>query len=349
DRPAELDRPGTSLRSWARELVAAAAAPERVAELATWVEALRDGAGREPLPLRRPVDPAVDTFGATRTVSWTLGAEHTAPLLTSVPAAFHAGINDVLLSTLAVALVAWRRDAGADVADVLLDVEGHGREPLGSGADLSRTVGWLTSVFPVRLDPALDPASGARRRVDGETLGRALKSVKEQLRALPDRGLGYGLLRHLNPRTAAVLAELPPPQICFNYLGRMPRPEPGAGADWAVAPGAQVLGGGADPGMPVAHPLEINAVVADGVAGPQLLVHCSWPRELLDERDVHGLAERWREALLGLVAHTATGAGGHTPSDLTLSSLTQDDIDELEQDLASDLDDDLDSEWGLLT
>ena len=111
--------------------------------------------------------------------------------------------------------------------------------------DLSRTVGWFTSLYPVRLDPR------AIRRVDlddalsgGDAIGRALKTVKEQLRALPDRGLGYGLLRYLNPQTAATLAALPAPQIGFNYLGRFAAP---GSADWASAPEAVPLGGG-DPG-----------------------------------------------------------------------------------------------------
>ena len=86
--------------------------------------------------------------------------------------------------------------AGGEHA-VLLDLEGHGREEIFADVDLSRTVGWFTSLFPVRLDPGaldLDEALAG-----GAALGRALKLIKEQLRALPDNGLGYGLLRYLNP------------------------------------------------------------------------------------------------------------------------------------------------------
>ena len=96
--------------------------------------------------------------------------------------------------------------------------------------DLSRTVGWFTSLFPVRLDPGLLDLDEAL--AGGPALGRALKLVKEQLRELPDRGLGYGLLRYLNPQTASQLDGFATPQIGFNYLGRDEAP---ATADWAAA------------------------------------------------------------------------------------------------------------------
>ena len=172
-------------------------------------------------------------------------------LLTRVPAAFHGGIDDVLLTGLALAVADWCRrhvQGAAHVAHhggshaVLLDLEGHGREEgLGreegwrcgvSGAvDLTRTVGWFTSLYPVRLDPGLLDLEEALS--GGPALGRALKTIKEQLRAVPGKGLGYGLLRYLNDETAAELAGAPAPQLGFNYLGRFAA---GAdGADWAPA------------------------------------------------------------------------------------------------------------------
>ena len=111
---------------------------------------------------------------------------------------------------------------------VLLDLEGHGREEIFADVDLSRTVGWFTSLFPVRLDPGaldLDEALAG-----GPALGRALKSIKEQLRALPDNGLGYGLLRYLNPQTAAQLGGLCARRSSASTIsGRFAAP---AAADW---------------------------------------------------------------------------------------------------------------------
>src|SRR5207249_5001753 len=131
--------------------------------------------------------------------------EITAPLLGSVPAAFHGGVNDALLTALAVAVAEWRRRRGrGSSARVLVDVEGHGREEIAAGVDLSRTVGWFTSLFPVALDPGAasfeEVASGA------VAAGRAVKAVKEQQAALPDHGIGYGLLAYLNPDAAATPA-----------------------------------------------------------------------------------------------------------------------------------------------
>ena len=114
---------------------------------------------------------------------------------------------------------------------MLLELEGHGREEARfAGADLTRTVGWFTSLAPLRLD--LSGIDVADALAGGASLGRALKRVKETLRGLPARGSGYGLLRYLNPATAAELAGLPAPQLSFNYLGRFGAPGSG---DWEFA------------------------------------------------------------------------------------------------------------------
>ena len=111
--------------------------------------------------------------------------------------------------------------------------------------DLTRTVGWFTSLYPVRLDPGLLDLEEALS--GGPALGRALKTIKEQLRAVPGKGLGYGLLRYLNEATAAELAGAAAPQLGFNYLGRFAA---GAeGADWAPSAWMSARTG-ADPVMP---------------------------------------------------------------------------------------------------
>ena len=198
----------------------------------------------------QPLDLERDTFATARHLTLMLPADVTAPLLTTVPAAFHGRVNDVLLTALVVAVAGWRRrrahGKGTSNA-VLIDLEGHGREQqLFEGVDLTRTVGWFTSLFPVRLDAgALDLEEALE---GGAALGQAFKRIKEQLRALPDGGLGYGLLRHLNPETAPALAGLATPQIGFNYLGRFARDQ---AADWQIAPEIEALGGGGiDPDMP---------------------------------------------------------------------------------------------------
>jgi non-ribosomal peptide synthase protein (TIGR01720 family) len=279
----------------------------------------------------RALDPAVDVAGTIRYLSTTLPAEHTEPLLTTVPAAFHAGVNDVLLTGLALAVNQWRgRPDGA----VLLDLEGHGRQDVVPGADLSRTVGWFTSMYPVRLDPG--PADWQEVRAGGPAIGRALKAVKEQLRAIPDHGLGFALLRYLNAETAPILAALPAPQLGFNYIGRFGVSSgANAGDDWDqvddIAKPPPL-----DARQAVPHVLEINAAAVDGPDGPSLSVTWAWPDALLAEPDVVQLAQAWFDALQALARHAVDpAAGGLTPSDLTID-LAQAEIDELEAELEAE-------------
>ena len=180
------------------------------------------------------LDPVRDRLGTAGHLTLTLPSAVTDALLTRVPGAFHGGIDDVLLTGLALAVADWCRrhtaiergtnsvpgaNPGANPGGshaVLLDLEGHGREEgfgreegLGGGevladVDLTRTVGWFTSLYPVRLDPG--PLDLEAALSGGAALGRALKTIKEQLRAVPGKGLGYGLLRYLNGATAAELA-----------------------------------------------------------------------------------------------------------------------------------------------
>ncbi|MBM7055887.1 non-ribosomal peptide synthase/polyketide synthase [Streptomyces sp. RHZ10] len=315
---ADLDPVGTPYRRWAQHL--RALAEDRALELPLWRSVL---AGDDTPLGARPLDPAVDTASTVRHLSLVLPVEVTAPLLTKVPAAFRAGVNDVLLTGFAQAVAGWR--SGGASSGVLVDLEGHGREDVVAGVDLSRTVGWFTSMFPVRLDAGgtSDP-------------GRALKAVKEQLRALPDNGIGYGLLRYVNPDTSQELAQLPSPQIGFNYLGRFDAAGgPGAeAADWSLCSDAD-LGDGRDPGMRLTHVLDLNAVTQDHADGPRLVADWSWPAELFSDDEVRALAEAWFAALRALVDHVVVsgpGVGGLTPSDLRpLVSVSQGQIDGLEE------------------
>ena len=320
--PAPAPR-GTSFRGWAQRLASHARDGGCVEELAFW----RGMLGSPSLSLvEGALDPSRDINGTAGRLTLTLPAALTGALLTRVPAAFHGGINDVLLTGLVVAIADWcRRRGRGSGAGVLLDLEGHGREEVFGDIDLSGTVGWFTSLFPVRLDPgALDVEEAM---AGGGALGRALKSIKEQLRALPDNGLGYGVLRYLNPQTASQLAGFAAPQIGFNYLGRFAA---SAAADWGSAGEAVRLGGG-DPAMPLAHCLEVNALTLDDREGARFTATWSWAPALVTEAEVRDLAERWFTALEGLVRHAAApGAGGRTPCDLPLVALSQEEIEGLE-------------------
>jgi amino acid adenylation domain-containing protein/non-ribosomal peptide synthase protein (TIGR01720 family) len=288
----------TSLRGWAARLTSGESIARHRAELPVWQGILRDAA---PLVAGEP-DPDRDVTGSEGRLSVTLPAEDTTPLVGQVPAVFRRGIQDVLLTALGLAVGRWRAGrsgaGGADGADgadggpVVLDVESHGRhEHLVDGADLSRTVGWFTSVHPVRLDCAALPWDEVTAA--GGELAAAVARTGKQLRAIPERGLGYGLLRYLDPQTAPTLAALPAPQVLFNYLGRVPVTD--EETPWLP------LRDGSAPGTtgarPLPYPLEVNAVTQDSPDGPQLVANWSWAGSLLTEDEVRELAEAWFDAL----------------------------------------------------
>ncbi|MQY11005.1 Linear gramicidin synthase subunit B [Streptomyces sp. RB5] len=317
--PPVLEAPAVSFRTWTRLLADEA----REAELPFWREVL-DTPATLPGPLA--FDPARDTHATAGRLRLALPADTTRALLADLPAAFGAQVNDVLLTAFSLALAHWRTRRDPDAATaVLIGLEGHGREELRPGLDLSRTVGWFTAVHPVRLDPGPTPWRDVEH--GGDALGAALRRVKEQLHTLPGHGIGYGLLRYLNPTTAPTLARTPEPDVEFNYLGRFPQDGVTA-ADWLD--GADLLGEGADADMALPHALGLDVLALDTADGPTLLAEWSWAGRLLTDTDVTELADAWFTALRGLVTHARTGAvHGHVPSDFPLAHPDQPTLDAL--------------------
>ncbi|MET9695228.1 amino acid adenylation domain-containing protein, partial [Streptomyces sp. NPDC006514] len=328
-RTPELPPVTTPFRTWATALTEQATTADRTAELDVWTSMLQTD---DPQLGARPLDPDTDTADTTRSVTLTLPTDMTTPLLTTIPAAFHAGVNDILLTAFALALTHWRRSRGQDHPHTLVDLEGHGREDLVQNADISRTVGWFTSIFPVSLTPGTGPDEWDEVWAGGPAVGRAIKAVKEQLHACPDNGAGYGLLRYLNPETAPLLAELPAPQISFNYLGRFELADGvAATGDWELSANTDTGDARAPKGR-LRHSLEVSAMTVNGSDGDgSLVAGWTWPQALFTEDEIQELARTWFRALEAIVTHSRTeGAGGHTPSDFTLVEQSQSEIEELE-------------------
>ncbi|MEU5264302.1 amino acid adenylation domain-containing protein [Amycolatopsis sp. NPDC021455] len=304
-----LEPVGVSFRRWAALLAEWAVSAGRVAELAAW-QAIA-GRGDQPEAV---------AAGSVRTRSWTVPAAETSVLVGRAPVVFHCGVHEVLLAGLAGAVARWR---GGDT--LLVDVESHGRHPV-EGMDLSRTVGWFTSTHPVRLDvTGIDLADAV---AGGPAAGTLLKAVKEQSRAVPGDGLGYGLLRHLNSETGPVLAASPAARIGFNYMGRF-----AAGDRDGVRPWQQAgdIGGAVDPSTRLPHALEVNAVVRDLPDGPRLVLMAEWQDGPLDETAIERLGRAWLDVLSGLARQADDpAAGGHTASDFGLVELDQDEIEGFE-------------------
>ncbi len=321
-----LPAAGTSFARWAQLLAEYARHPDAVAQAERWQQVAASPAA---LPA---VQPAVDTFAAAGNSSMLLDVETTRMLLGEVPAAFHAGVHDILLIAFGLAVAEFVGIGGAPVG---IDVEGHGREEeLGPDVDLSRTVGWFTTKYPVALNVGGLP--WAQVLTGGAPLGKVVKDAKEQLRALPDP-LTYGVLRYLNPDVD--LAGSDPP-IGFNYLGRLGAPAAYASGDvwrfsqegWSVAGAATAIP------MPLAHTVELNASTVDADTGPHLHANWTWATSALDRAQVSRLSRLWFDALTGICAHVRRGGGGLTPSDIAPARLSQQQIDELQpQDEIADI------------
>ncbi|MCV4046796.1 non-ribosomal peptide synthase/polyketide synthase [Pseudomonas aeruginosa] len=300
DLDADLGPRSSSYQAWSRHLHEQAGA--RLDELDYWQAQLHDAP--HALPCENPHGALENRH--ERKLVLTLDAERTRQLLQEAPAAYRTQVNDLLLTALARATCRWSGDAS-----VLVQLEGHGREDLGEAVDLSRTVGWFTSLFPLRLTPAAD-------------LGESLKAIKEQLRGVPDKGVGYGLLRYLAGEEAATrLAALPQPRITFNYLGRFDRQFDGAAL---LVPATESAGAAQDPCAPLANWLSIEGQVYGG----ELSLHWSFSREMFAEATVQRLVDDYARELHALIEHCCQeGNVGATPSDFPLATLRQEQLDRL--------------------
>ncbi|HEX6287705.1 MAG TPA: condensation domain-containing protein, partial [Herpetosiphonaceae bacterium] len=240
-------------------------------------------------------------------VTGRLSAEETTALLHEVPAAYQTQITDVLLTALAQTLTHWTGNA------VRIELEGHGREDLFAEVDLARTVGWFTTLYPVVLE--VDLWAGP---------GEQLKAIKEQVRQIPQRGIGYGLLRYLNEsQDTAPLRAMPPAQINFNYLGQLDRGTP---TDGLLKPAPGSTGQSQSPDNPRRYLIEITGSVYEGI----LQFSWSYSEELHQRATIERLAQEYIAALRALIEHCLSpDAGGFTPSDFPLAQLDQYTLDKL--------------------
>jgi amino acid adenylation domain-containing protein/non-ribosomal peptide synthase protein (TIGR01720 family) len=241
-------------------------------------------------------------------VSVFLSVEETQTLLQEVPQAYRTQINDILVTALVQSLANWIHSPR-----FLIDLEGHGREELFVDVDLSRTVGWFTSIFPAFLD--LGTVSNSP--------GEDIKSIKEQLHHIPNKGLGYGLLKYLNSEVAEQLQALPQAEILFNYLGQFQQ----------ILSDELLLGDAPESSGPARSPLgkrqylfEINSSVQEG----QLQVSWAYSTNLHQRTLVEQLAQNFITALSTLIKHCQSpDAGGYTPSDFSLANLAQGTLDQI--------------------
>jgi amino acid adenylation domain-containing protein/non-ribosomal peptide synthase protein (TIGR01720 family) len=305
--PIDLGPKTTSFREWAHALAAYASSEAAGREAAHWLAQGTDGVA----PL--PADGAGGgTEAGARTITVSLEPDETRALLQEVPAAYRTQVNDVLLFALCEAVSGWTGGTR-----VRLALEGHGREEEAApGTDLTRTVGWFTTVYPVVLD--LAGAAGP---------GERLMRVKEQLRAVPARGIGYGALRWLGPDAGlrGALAAHPDPEIVFNYLGQFD-----GGAAAGGEPRVRFAGGPRGRETAGANRRRAPLEVVGSVHGGRLRMSWSYGEGTHRAETVERLAAAYLASLRALVAHCAKeGAGGCTPSDFPLAGLTRAELEEV--------------------
>ncbi len=253
---------------------------------------------------RLPVDFADgrNTQDCAETFDVALDAETTRKLLRDVPVAYQTRIDDALLTALARSVLAW-----AGRSELWVELEGHGRASPSDDVDCGRTVGWFTARWPQRLSVARDAGVGA-----------ALRAVKEQLRAVPDGGIGYGVLRYL--RRAPDLAGGEAPDISFNYLGQVDHAFPVL-SGWRVVPEFQE---GERSGKQTRRQrLAVDAMVRDG----RLQLRWTYSRECHRASTIARLAESFCAEIGALVDHCATVLRGHyTASDFPLAKLRDEEL-----------------------
>ncbi|MHC8402027.1 amino acid adenylation domain-containing protein [Pseudomonas sp. MDT1-17] len=270
--------------------------------LGHWQAHLRDAP--DDLPCERPTGALENRF--EQKLELKLDAEQTRKLLQQAPAAYRTQVNDLLLTALARAVCRW-----SGQGSTLIQLEGHGREDLFDDIDLTRTVGWFTSLFPVNLMPCAD-------------LSASIKTIKEQLRGMPDKGLGYGALRYLGtPAIRAELAALPQPRITFNYLGQFDRQFDVAAM---FVPSTEGNGVAQDPSAPLGNWLTVEGQVYGG----ELSLSWGFSREMFDTATIQRLADDYAQELNALIEHCcALEANQATPSDFPLARIRQAQLDAL--------------------
>jgi amino acid adenylation domain-containing protein/non-ribosomal peptide synthase protein (TIGR01720 family) len=301
-----LDGKSSSLQQWGQFLEAYAHSAELGAEREYWLSQLQTPVEELEAQFSREAD---RSLASTEQVLVSLDAEQTAALLSDCHSAYHTQINDVLLSAVLLGLRHW-----AGLSSVQIDLEGHGREDLSAQLDLSETLGWFTSLYPVVLQCVGEGA-----------LGETLKGVKEALRRVPHKGLGYGVLRYMAEDDAICAAERRG-SVLFNYLGQF---DQSLDEESGVYPTGEFAGWTESPARQRQYLLSINGMVVEGC----LRMSLDYNRHSYSSGSMELLATEIMAALQALISHCSEpGAGSYTPSDFPLAVMSQAELDEWQGD-----------------
>ncbi|BAB74348.1 non-ribosomal peptide synthetase [Anabaena sp. FACHB-709] len=294
----------TSFREWAQNLVNYAESDQVVAQFKTWLEILPKQLPQLPLD---KIGKGDNNIASEAEIQVKLDISQTRALIEAVPKAYQTQINDVLLTALALTYSQWTQQNS-----VLIDLETHGREDLFANINITRTVGWFTTIFPVFLE---------LKNINN--LEENLKYVKERLREIPQKGISYGLLRYLNPnqQISQTLQSLPQSAISFNYLGQL---DLFTSQGWILGLAKESTGLSSHPLNQRRYVLNINAWIAQS----QLQIQWRYSRNLHDTTTIENLAQQFIKTLQAIIQHCqAPNSGGYTPSDFAGARLNQQQLD----------------------
>lgn len=316
-QPIALPAPSAPLAQWATALTRHADVLSRTSSASYWLHA---GAVSHCLPSDFPFGSASNTIALLDVVRVRLDANTTSQLLRDANAAYRTTTNELLLTALAKTLSDWTGQS-----EHVVNMEGHGREEITAPVDISHTVGWFTTIFPFRLT--------APPKATHEEL---LVSVKEDWRAVPGKGMDFGILRYLSPELdlRRELAAQTAPQLSFNFLGQTDQT---LDPDAPFALSRRPVGSGQSPLTRRVHWIDVVAMVSGG----ELQMEWMFGTQLHRKTTVEQLATAFLKNLEALVEHCLhPDTGGYTPSDFQLAGLTFDELNAVFEDLADPTDPD---------
>ncbi|HDX9649186.1 TPA: amino acid adenylation domain-containing protein, partial [Bacillus cereus] len=263
----------TSYKEYATQLNEYAKSAKILREKQYWVNTLKDNVNF----LEKKEEVGLFRYEDSDTFSTALGIEETSRLLRETNQAYHTEINDLLISAL---LIATRRVTGEN--KIRISLEGHGRERIIKNVDISRTVGWFTTKYPVYINLG-----------DEKDLSMTIKTVKESLRRIPNKGIGYGVLKQLSGDPDLWNIEQPP--ILFNYLGQMD-----TDLNNTIFSSSWISAGESIGGKHIREtPIEMNAIVLDG----KLTIDTTYNTKVYAEDVVVEFTEAFKAALLDVIHH----------------------------------------------
>jgi len=242
--------------------------------------------------------------GSTETVVISLNKNETQQLLSQTYSSYHADVNELLITAFLMGLKLWK---GIDV--VKLDLESHGRDGINGQLDTSRTVGWFTAIHPI-----LASLSGSK------DIGEQIKRIKEQVRSIPDKGVGYGILKYLAAESA--LQQSTNAEIMFNYLGRFDQFTEQGIFQLSAEPTGALIG----KENKRTHMLDVNGIILSG----ELSVNISYSQNRFRKENIEILAESVASSLREIINHCMSQQKtSWTPSDITTLEVSQTALDEL--------------------